>query len=196
MKKTIAIILLICISIAVFSSCDEGHYTFSETRDFADYSPRLDFFPKSIENANVLGFGDSSYDYWSHSHDEFLVLKFNDKLSFENEVERINGLKKQYDHLEKEDYLVSGYDCLFLMCSYFTYREESLKKYIYAWYNETYWGISWDLVMISKAEMTIVYNWLSYDTRNFDKWEEIEAYISEYFALDLKSLAKEIDDSQ
>lgn len=192
MKKIVAIIILICISITVFSSCQDDHYAFSETRDFLEYSPSFEFFPKSVEGAEVLSFGDAAYDYWSHSSDEFLVLKFNDEASFEKELERINELKIKYDHLEKEDYLVNGYDCIFLMCSYSTIREENIDKYIRAWYNETYYGIRWDLVMISEEEMTIVYNLLKYDTRNFDKWDERKAYISEYFDLDLEAMAKEL----
>jgi len=193
MKKLVAIILLICVSITAFSLCQDDHYTFSETRDFSEYSPYFEFFPKSIENAEVLSFGDAAYNYWSYSNDEFLVLKFDDKSSFEKEIERINELKIKYDHLQKEDYLVCGYDSIFLMCSYSTGKEESIDKYIDAWYNETYYGISWDLVMISEAEMTIVYNLLDYDTRNFDKWDERKAYISEYFGFDLEAMAKELD---
>ena len=194
MKKTIAIIVLICVSITVFSSCEDNHYAFSETRDFLEYSPSFEFFPKSVEGAEVLSFGDASYNYWSPSVDEFLVLKFDDKTTFENEVERIYELKNKYDHLEKEDYLVNGYDCLFLMCSYSTGKEENINKYIDAWHTENYYGISWDLVMISESEMTIVYNLLRYDTRNFDKWDERKAYISEYFDLDLEAMAKELDE--
>ena len=194
MKKTIAIIVLICVSITVFSSCEDNHYAFSETRDFLEYSPSFEFFPKSVEGAEVLSFGDASYNYWSHSVDEFLVLKFDDKTTFENEVERIYELKNKYDHLEKEDYLVNGYDCLFLMCSYSTGKEENIDKYIDAWHTENYYGIRWDLVMISESEMTIVYNLLRYDTRNFDKWDERKAYISEYFDLDLDAMAKELDE--
>jgi len=41
--------------------------------------------------------------------------------------------------------------------------------------------------------MTIAYNLLDYDTRNFDKWDERKASISEYFALDLEAIAKELD---
>ena len=192
MKKTIAIIVLICVSITVFSSCEDNHYAFSETRDFLEYSPSFEFFPKSVEGAEVLSFGYAAYDYWSHSSDEFLVLKFNDKSTFVKELERIYELKDKYDHLEKEDYLVNGYDCLFLMCSYSTGKEENIDKYINAWHTENYYGISWDLVMISESEMTIVYNLLRYDTRNFEKWEEREAYISEYFDLDLETMAKEL----
>ena len=33
---------------------------------------------------------------------------------------------------------------------------------------------------------------IRYDTRNFEKWEEREAYISEYFDLDLEAIAKEV----
>ena len=194
MKKIVAVIILICISITVFSSCQDDHYAFSETRDFLEYSPSFEFFPKSVEGAEVLSFGDASYNYWSHSVDEFLVLKFDDKTTFENEVERIYELKNKYDHLEKEDYLVNGYDCLFLMCSYSTGKEENINKYIDAWHTENYYGISWDLVMISESEMTIVYNLLRYDTRNFDKWDERKAYISEYFDLDLEAMAKELDE--
>ena len=192
MKKFVAIIILICVSITVFSSCKDNDYTFSETRDFAEYSPCFEFFPKSVENAEVLCFGDAAYDYWSHSADEFLVLKFNDKSTFEKELERIYELKDRYDNIQKEDYLVNGYDCLFLMCSYYTGKEESIDKYIRAFYSETFYKISWDLVMISESEMTIVYNLLCYDTRNFEKWEEREAYISEYFDLDLEAIAKEL----
>ena len=196
MKKFVAIIFLICVLITVFSSCKNDHYTFSETRDFAEYSPSYEFFPKSTENAEVLSFGDAAYDYWSYSVDEFLVLKFNDKSSFEKELERICELKNKYDNLQKEDYLVDGYDCLFLMCSYSTGKEESIDKYIHAWYSEIYYGIGWDLVMISESEMTIVYNCLYYDTRNFEKWEEREAYISEYFDLDLEAMAKGVYEGQ
>jgi hypothetical protein len=194
MKKFVAIIILICVSITGLSSCINDHYTFSETRDFAEYSPYFEFFPKSVENAEVLCFGDAAYDYWSHSDDVFLVLKFNDKSTFEKELERIYELKDKYDNMQMENYLVNGYDCLFLMCSYSTGKEENIDKYIRARYNEFYYGISWDLVMISELEMTIVYNFLRYDTRNFEKWEEREAYISEYFDLDLEALAKELDE--
>lgn len=194
MKKIVALIILICVSITVFSSCEDNHYAFSETRDFLEYSPSFEFFPRSVEGAEVLSFGDASYNYWSHSVDEFLVLKFDDKTTFENEVERIYELKNKYDHLEKEDYLVNGYDCIFFMCSYSTIRGENIDKYIDAWYNEDYYGICWDLVMISESEMTIVYNLLRYDTRNFEKWEERKAYISEYFDLDLEAMAKELDE--
>ena len=193
MKKIVAGIILVCISISVFSSCQDNNYSYSETRDVSEYSPNYDVFPSDIENAEILDFGDAVYNYWSRSVDEFLVLKFTDKSSFENELERINGLKNKYDHLEKEDYLVDGYDCTFLMCSYSTGKEESIKKYIHAWSNETYYGIGWDLVMISDAEMTIVYNILSYDTRDFDKWKKRDAYISEYFGLDLETMARELD---
>ena len=196
MKKLVAVIILICISIAVFSSCEDNHYAFSETRDFLEYSPSFEFFPKSIEGAEVLSFGDAAYDYWSHSSDEFLVLKFNDKSTFEKELERIYELKDKYDNMQMENYLVNGYDCLFLMCSYSTSREENIDKYICAWYNEFYYGISWDLVMISESEMTIVYNFLRYDTRNFEKWDEREAYISEYFDLDLETITKEVYEGQ
>ena len=194
MKKTIAIIVLICVSITVFSSCQDDYYTFSETRDFLEYSPSFEFFPKSVEGAEVLSFGYAVYNYWSESVDEFLVLKFNDKSTFENEVERIYELKDKYDNMQMENYLVNGYDCLFLMCSYSTGKEENIDKYINAWHTENYYGISWDLVMISESEMTIVYNLLKYDTRNFEKWEEREAYISEYFDLDLDAMAKELDE--
>ena len=194
MKKTIAIIVLICVSITVFSSCQDDHYTFSETRDFLEYSPSFEFFPRSVEGAEVLSFGYAVYNYWSESVDEFLVLKFNDKSTFENEVERIYELKDKYDNMQMENYLVNGYDCLFLMCSYSTGKEENIDKYINAWHTENYYGISWDLVMISESEMTIVYNLLKYDTRNFEKWEEREAYISEYFDLDLDAMAKELDE--
>lgn len=193
MKKTIAIIVLICVVITALLSCQNDHYTFSETRDFAEYSPYFEFFPKSIENAEVLSFGDASYNYWTQSEDEFLVLKFDDELSFANELERIDGLKSKYDHLQKEDYLVNGYDCFFLMCSFSNGKEESVDKYIRTWYNETDYGVSWDLVMISESEMTIVYNLLRYDTRDFDKWDKRNAYITEYFGLDLEAMAKEFD---
>ena len=195
MKKLVAIIVLICVFITVFSSCMDDHYKFSETRDFAEYSPCFEFFPKSCANAEVLSFGDFACDYWSHSDDEFLVLKFNDESDFEEELKRIDDLKNKYDYMEKEDYLVDGYDCIFLMCSFSSGKaEETIDKYIYAWHNEEYYGISWDLVMISESEMTIVYNLLRYDTRNFEKWEEREAYISEYFDLDLDAMAKELDE--
>lgn len=194
MKKLVAVIILICISITVFSSCEDSHYAFYETRDFLEYSPYFEFFPKSVEGAEVLSFGYAVYNYWSESADEFLVLKFNDKSTFEKELERIYELKDKYDNMQMENYLVNGYDCLFLMCSYSTGREESIDKYISAFYNETYYGISWDLVMISESVMTIVYNLLRYDTRNFEKWEEREAYISEYFDLDLEAIAKELDE--
>ena len=194
MKKLVAVIILICISIAVFSSCEDNHYAFSETRDFLEYSPSFEFFPKSVEGAEVLSFGYAVYNYWSESVDEFLVLKFNDKSTFEKELERIYELKDKYDNMQMENYLVNGYDCLFLMCSYSTGKEENIDKYIDAWHTENYYGISWDLVMISESEMTIVYNLLRYDTRNFEKWEEREAYISEYFDLDLDAMAKELDE--
>ena len=194
MKKIVAVIILICISITVFSSCQDDYYTFSETRDFLEYSPSFEFFPKSVEGAEVLSFGYAVYNYWSESVDEFLVLKFNDKSTFEKELERIYELKDKYDNMQMEDYLVNGYDCLFLMCSYSTGKEENIDKYINAWHTENYYGISWDLVMISESEMTIVYNLLRYDTRNFDKWDERKAYISEYFDLDLDAMAKELDE--
>ena len=194
MKKIVAVIILICISITVFSSCQDDYYTFSETRDFLEYSPSFEFFPKSVEGAEVLSFGYAVYNYWSESVDEFLVLKFNDKSTFEKELERIYELKDKYDNMQMENYLVNGYDCLFLMCSYSTGKEENIDKYIDAWHTENYYGISWDLVMISESEMTIVYNLLRYDTRNFEKWEEREAYISEYFDLDLDAMAKELDE--
>ena len=192
MKKFVAIIILICVSITVFSSCQDDYYTFSETRDFLEYSPSFEFFPKSVEGAEVLSFGYAVYNYWSESVDEFLVLKFNDKSTFEKELERIYELKDKYDNMQMENYLVNGYDCLFLMCSYSTGKEENIDKYINAWHTENYYGISWDLVMISESEMTIVYNFLRYDTRNFEKWEEREAYISECFDLDLEAIAKEV----
>ena len=194
MKKIVAVIILICISITVFSSCQDDYYTFSETRDFLEYSPSFEFFPKSVEGAEVLSFGYAVYNYWSESVDEFLVLKFNDKSTFEKELERIYELKDKYDNMQMENYLVNGYDCLFLMCSYSTGKEENIDKYINAWHTENYYGISWDLVMISESEMTIVYNLLRYDTRNFDKWDERKAYISEYFDLDLDAMAKELDE--
>ena len=171
MKKGIAIILAICFCIAAFSACQDDQYTFSETRDFSKYSPNFEFFPKSVDGAEVLNFGDRSYNYWSHSVDEFLVLKFDDQSSFEKELERIEGLKSKYDHLEKE---------------------EGTDKYIRAWHNEAYYGMGWNLVMISESEMTVVYNLLEYDTRNFEKWGERKAYIAEYFGLDLEAMAKEL----
>ncbi len=189
MKKAFALIVLVCVLITVFSSCQNDHYSFSETRDIAEYSPRFEIFPDSVENAEVLSFGDAAYNYWSYSVDEFLVLKFDDKSSFENERERINELKNKYDNLQKKDYLVDGYDCLFLMCSYST-GKEGIGKFVHAWYGEFYYGIGWDLIMISESEMTIVYNLLEYDTRNFEKWDRRKAYISEYFGLDLEAIAK------
>ena len=192
MKKSIAIIFAICFCIAAFSACRDEQYTFSETRDFSEYSPNFEFFPKSVDGAEVLNFGDCSYNYWSQSVDEFLVLKFDDQSSFEKELERIEGLKSKYDHLEKEEYLVDGYRCVFLMCSYSTEKEEGTDKYIRAWHNEAYYGMGWNLVMISESEMTVVYNLLEYDTRNFEKWGERKAHIADYFGLDLEAMAKEL----
>lgn len=192
MKKAIALIFAICICITAFSACQDDQYSFSETRVFSEYSPNFEFFPKSVDGARVLNFGDCSYNYWSQSVDEFLVLKFDDPSSFEKELERIEGLKNKYDHLEKEEYLMDGYDCVFLMCSYSAGKEESTDKYIRPWHNEDYYGMGWDLVMISESEMTVVYNLLEYDTRNFEKWDERKAYVAEYFGLDLETMAKEL----
>ena len=46
--------------------------------------------------------------------------------------------------------------------------------------------------MISESEMTIVYNYLYYDTLNFAKWEDRNAYIASYFNLDLKEIAENV----
>ena len=164
------------------------------------YSEPSEYFPKDVRKKHKLGEfaeqentdGKSSpaeYDRWGRT-----CVKFNDESTFEKELERIYELKDKYDNMQMENYLVNGYDCLFLMCSYSTGKEENIDKYIDAWHTENYYGISWDLVMISESEMTIVYNLLRYDTRNFEKWEEREAYISEYFDLDLDAMAKELDE--
>ena len=192
MKKLIAFIVTFCLSITMLSACKSDDYTYSETRDFREYSPSFDFFPDSIGNSEVLSFGDMQCDYWSYSDDKFLVLKFNSEDDFWAEIERISALKTKYDHIEKENYLVDGYDCVFLMCSFSNGREESNEKYVNASVHETFYCISWDLVMISEEDMTIVYNLLRHDTRNFAKWGEREAYISQHFGLNLEKVAKNI----
>ena len=193
MKKFIAIIVLICLFVTAFTACREDHYAFYETRDFSDYSPSFDFFPDSVGNSAVLSFGDTSYNYWSNSRDEFLVLKFNSTDEFSAEIQRINELKTQYDYLEKENYLVDGYDCVFFMCSFSTGRDEGIDKYILATACESFYIVHWDLVMICETDMTVVYNMLNYDTRNFEKWDERQAYIAEYFGLNLEEIARNID---
>ena len=194
MKKLVAIIVLICVSITILSSCQNDYYTFSETKDFSQYSPSFEFFPKSIGESEVLFFGDMSCSYWTHDADEFLVLKFKSADVFSAEIERINELKTKYDYLEKENFIIEGYDCVFFMCSFSNGREENIDKYIDSYVKETYYGISWDLVMISETEMTIVYNLLRYDTRNFIKWGERDAYITEYFDFNLEELTRNLDE--
>ena len=193
MKKFFAIIALICFFIAALSSCQKDNYTFYETKDVAEYSPNFEFFPKSIGDSEVLFFGDMSCNYWSHDADEFLVLKFKSADDFSREIDRLNELKTKYEHLNKENYIIEEYNCIFFMCSFYNERKEGIDKYIDAYGNETYYGISWDLVMISESEMTIVYNLLKYDTRNFIKWGERDAYITEYFGLDLEEFISNLD---
>ena len=107
MKKLFAIIALTCLSITIFSACQDDYYTYFETRDFVDYSPHFEFFPKSIGNAEVLNYGDTTYNYWSESADEFLVLKFHSTDEFSKEIERIidkavrKNPKERYQDIEE-----------------------------------------------------------------------------------------------
>ena len=192
MKKLVAIIVLICVSITVISSCQDDYYTFSETQDFSQYAPSFAFFPESIGENEVLFFGDMSCSYWTNDADEILVLKFKSADAFRGEIKRLNDLKTKYEHIEKENYIINGYDCIFFMCSFSTDREEGVEKYINAYVHDTFYGISWDLVMVSESEMTIVYNLLRYDTRNFIKWGERDAYITEYFGFNLEEFARNL----
>lgn len=191
MKRCAVVIIMLCLSILVFSACREEPYYFSETRDFSEYSPSFDFFPSIVEG-EVLSFGDASYNYWSHSEDEFLVLKFHSREAFSTELERIMELKTRYAYHEKENYLVQGYDSIFFMCSFSSEEEESLACYIPSAVYSDFYCIDWNLVMVSEEEMTVIYNLLNYDTRNFEKWGEREAYVTEYFGLNLEEIAREI----
>ena len=191
MKKILAIILVLCVLCSLLSAC-KNKYTFSETRDLAKYAPSSKIFPNSIEHGEVLSFGDAAYNYESYSYDEFLVLQFNSSDVFQLELERINELKSEYECLEKENYFVDGYSFIFFPICSSSKIPENINDYIYCTVGEYSYTIMWELVMISELEMTIVYNYLCYDTLNFAKWEERNAYIASYLNLDLKEIAENV----
>ena len=171
MKKTLSAFVLLCMILTSFLSCGEEHYSFSETRDFADYDPSFDFLPKSPSKEQVLFFGDTSYNYWSHSADEYLALKFKTDEEFSVALSGVEELKKAYKHWEETDFLLKGYDCIFFQCSFHSGQEESLGKYCSISAHDTFYTVTWDLIMYSKSDRIIVYNLLRYDTRNFQKWD-------------------------
>ena len=191
MKKILAIILVLCTLCSLLSAC-QNNYTFFETRDLAEYAPNSKIFPSSIENGEVLSFGDAAYNYESYSVDEFLVLRFNSSDVFQSELARINELKSKYECLEKENYFVDGYRFIFFPICWSSKIPENINDYIYSSVGEYSYSIMWELVMISESEMTIVYNYLYYDTLNFAKWEDRNAYIASYFNLDLKEIAENV----
>lgn len=189
MKKLFSIIVLICIILASLLSCDDDYYFFKETRDFADYEPLFDFFPEAPSEEQVLFFGDTSYNYWSHSADEYLALKFETDEEFSEALSVVDGLKETYKYWEEPDFLLEGYDCIFFQCSFHSGKEESLSKYCSISSYDTFYTVTWDLVMYSESDRIIVYNLLRYDTRNFQKWDYREAYITEHLGINLESLS-------
>ena len=114
MKKLVAIIVLICVSITVISSCQDNHYTFSETKDFSQYAPFFAFFPESIGESEVLFFGDMSCSYWTNDADEILDGSnkiFGDAFSHYSIIAQTTGATSADQHM------VQG---LFSGCSYYT----------------------------------------------------------------------------
>ena len=192
MKKVIAFAALVSIVVVSFVGCTNDHYTFSETRSFKDYNPLFDFFPQKPEEDQVLFYGDTSYNYWSNSADEYLALKFESDEEFLKAIAVINEHKTVCEHWEEANFFVNGYDCIFFQCSFSNGREENIKKYVSVHVSNTFYCIMWDLVMYSQSEKVIVYNLLRYDTRNFERWDYKAAYITEHMEVDLKSVAQKI----
>ncbi len=193
MKKLFSITILLCIILASFWSCDNDEYSFSETKDFKDYKAEFAFFPESPSQGQVLFFGDSSYNYWSHSEDKYLALKFETDEEFSEALSIVYSHKNNYKHWEESDFLLDGYNCIFFQCSFSSDKEEGLSKYCSTSTSDSFYTITWDLVMYSEGDRIIVYNLLRYDTRNFENRDYKEAYITEHLGIDLESVAKRFD---
>ena len=182
--------------LALFVGCGV-EFPYYQTSEFSDYnkvykSNALYYwgFPESVKEENVEKFSHVEYVYRAGWQDSFLWIKMEDDATYEEFFKQTTDSISKWKTIEVENLLLNGYTCIFIgklkVLSDGTINESTSIEAYMRQKKDYYYG-SWQMIMYSHEERSIVFNKFIYSSYAGEKNSHIP-YIMEYMGVDLKQI--------